>query len=204
MVKKANSTYINPGILEVYCGPMKCGKSRELINRVDKLQYISGSDVIFFKPKTDTRDKTVKSRFGNLSYNCIFIESNKPENIISHILNTEENIDVIVIDEIQFFQEEIINVIKTLLKNDINVIAAGLDLDFKGEPFGSMPHILTLADTVTKLHAICEHENCNAHATRTQRLIKGKPAHYNSPLILIGDTEHYESRCLLHHFVPRD
>ena len=79
---------------------------------------------------------------------------------------------------------------------------AGLDMDFRGEPFGSMPRLMTIAEDVTKLHAICL--VCGEEACRTQRLVNGEPAHYNDPIIMVGAQESYEARCRKHHLVPRD
>ena len=93
--------------------------------------------------------------------------------------------------------------VEELLKKDVNVIMAGLDLDFRGEPFGQMSYLLTIADFVQKCTGICDYDGCKAVATRTQRLVNGRPASYYSPIILIGDQkEGYQCRCLKHHKVP--
>jgi thymidine kinase len=186
-----------PGILEVFCGPMKSGKSLELIHRVEKLKYMTGINISFFKPKIDTREENLKSRFSGTSYDCNFVSNSR------EILNLIKDEKIIVIDEAQFFDEDLFLVIKHLLGQDFNVIAAGLDLDFRGEPFGPMPRILSLANEVKKLSGICDFKDCNNPAHFTQRLINGDPASYNSPLILIGDKDYYETRCRKHHFVPR-
>src|SRR5690606_13113844 len=103
---------------------------------------------------------------------------------------------------VQFFDEGIIDVIEQLADRDIRVIAAGLDLDFRGEPFGTLPQLLSMAEEVTKLRAICV--VCGESASRTQRLVNGKPAHYDDPIILVGAEESYEARCRKHHIVPRE
>jgi len=198
MIPKYNP-HIKPGILEVYCGPMRSGKTRELLNRVDKPK-IMDYGFLLLKPDIDTRDNTIKSRFGKLSYECIFVDHTKPETMF-HYLN--DKIKLVAVDEAQFFQEGIEEVIEKMLLNDINVVIAGLELDFRGEPFGRMHHILAKADIITKLDAICEFDGCKMPATRTQRLIDEKPAHFESPVVLIGDKlEGYEPRCLKHHIVP--
>tara|TARA_Y100000310_G_C20575482_1_gene760192 strand:- start:41 stop:664 length:624 start_codon:yes stop_codon:yes gene_type:complete len=192
--------HIKPGVLEIYCGPMKSGKTRELINRVDKLNYIEDCKFNLFKPLIDTRDKTVKSRFGELSYECSFVNEKTPYGIINRL---GKETKLVAIDEAHFFGEGIEKIIEILLKKDINVILAGLDLDFRGEPFGQMPTLLAMAHEVKKLTAICEYNGCSTVSTRTQRLVDGKPAPYNSPIILVGDSEEgYETRCLKHHQVP--
>ncbi|MDP2693043.1 MAG: thymidine kinase [bacterium] len=189
---------INPGILEVICGPMFSGKTFELIHRVEKLKYLEGSKYLFFKPARDTRTKNVKTRFNGLEAECVAIK--KPEEILKNIAGC----DLIGIDEAQFFQKDLVEVVEKLLKQDINVIVAGLDLDYRGVPFRVVSDLLSMADNVEKLFAACFHPRCNRKASRTQRLINGKPSHYNDPIIVVegsGD-EIYEARCIKHHSVP--
>lgn len=192
-----------PGVLEVYCGPMKSGKTRELINRVDKLEYLS-ERFVFIKPSIDTRNEKVHSRFlnGSKELDCQFV---KPEES-GKIIQVANGYEVVAIDEAQFFPPDLVAVVDEMLRNRKNVIIGGLDLDFRGEGFGPMPLLLARADYVEKLTAVCEYRKCNSPATRTQRLIGGGPAHYNSPIILVEGSglETYEARCLSHHFVPRD
>jgi thymidine kinase len=107
---------------------------------------------------------------------------------------------VIGIDEAQFFDEGITDVVQRLADHGFRVIVAGLDQDFRGEPFGPMPKMMSLAEQVTKLQAVCQ--TCGSPASRTQRLINGQPAGYEDPIILIGATEAYEPRCRHHHEVP--
>lgn len=108
--------------------------------------------------------------------------------------------DVIGVDEVQFFDESIVGTLTSLADQGYRVIAAGLDLDFRGEPFGVVPDLMALAETVTKLQAVCS--VCGSPASRTQRLINGKPASYDDPVILVGASEAYEARCRHHHEVP--
>ena len=108
-------------------------------------------------------------------------------------LKKEEDIDVIAIDEVQFFDEDVVAICDYLADQGKRVMVAGLDKDFRGEPFGVMPELLTRAEFVTKLTAVCA--KCGAPATRTQRLINNEPASFHDPIVLVGATEHYEPRC---------
>ena len=177
---------IKPGILEVYCGPMKSGKTRELIHRLDGLHYIRGCSFVVLKPALDTRTVEVQSRFGQLRCDCKLVDEKDPRRILEAVNGATQ---VVAIDEAQFFSPGIEGVVEGLLRRDKNVIVAGLDLDFRGEPFGQMHYLLARADIVHKLTGICDYEECGALATRTQRLVNGKPASYNSPIILIGDAQ---------------
>ena len=195
-----------PGILEVYCGPMKSGKTRELINRVDKLDYLPYKSR-FFKPSIDTRSTTIHSRFlnGGREIPCELIEQDRPYNILSSV----EGVDLVVIDEAQFFSISLSDVVEKLVREKKNVIIGGLDLDFRGEPFGPMPQLLARADFVRKLTAVCEYneaKRCDRLASRTQKLINGRPARYDTRLEAIEGKEQgisYQARCLEHHFVPK-
>jgi len=108
--------------------------------------------------------------------------------------------DVIAIDEVQFFDDDIVALCNNLADHGKRVICAGLDMDFRGVPFGPIPQLLAIAEHVDKLHAICV--ICGADACRTQRLIAGKPAYYDDPVVLVGASEVYEARCRAHHEVP--
>ncbi|OGH59949.1 MAG: hypothetical protein A2725_01795 [Candidatus Magasanikbacteria bacterium RIFCSPHIGHO2_01_FULL_33_34] len=189
---------INPGVLEVICGPMFSGKTFELIHRVEKLKYLEGSKYLFFKPDKDTRTKNIKTRFNDLEVQCITIKY--PDEILQNI----NGCDLIAIDEAQFFQKDIIAIVEKLLKQDINVIIAGLDLDYRGIPFNIMADLLAMADHIEKLFATCFYPHCHRKATRTQRLINNKPSHYNDPIIIVegAGKEIYEARCIKHHEVP--
>ena len=199
-MKTVESPFFKHGYLEVFCGPMKSGKTRELLNRVDKFKYIDDVNFIFIKPRVDTRDEKIISRFGELEYECIFIEEGQTESIVEIV----QNHNLVIIDEVQFFDNKIIEVIKKLTLRGYFVIVSGLDLDFRGEVFGSMGEILCLADKVNKLRGVCECEGCQSEATRTQRLINNEPAHYDSPIILVGDEdEGYYCRCTHHHEVKK-
>ena len=108
---------------------------------------------------------------------------------------------VVAMDEAQFFDPEIVDVAHELASRGVRVIIAGLDLDFRGEPFGPMPVLMAKAEKVDKLHAICM--TCGNEASRTQRLVNGKPARYDDPVVIVGASELYEARCREHHDVPR-
>ncbi|MFN2282593.1 MAG: thymidine kinase, partial [Anaerolineales bacterium] len=123
------------------------------------------------------------------------------ENITEIHALLQEGVTVVAIDEAQFFGEEIIRVVQDLVDRGIRVIVAGLDMDFRGVPFGQMPQLLALAEIVDKLHAICM--VCGEEATRTQRLVDGEPAYYDDPIIIVGASEMYEARCRIHHQVPK-
>lgn len=188
-------TYQN-GFIEVVCGPMFAGKTEELIRRIKRLEY-ANQVVLVFKPEIDNRyqakDEIVSHDLSKKP--SIIINSSK--DIMAHI---HEGVNAVVIDETQFFDEGIVEIVERLADRGIRVICGGLDRDFRGEPFGPMPKILALAEFVIKLTAICV--KSGEPATRTQRLINGKPAHYNDPTILVGASESYEPRSRNYHEVP--
>jgi thymidine kinase len=174
---------------------MFSGKSEELIRRV-KRASIAKQKVVVVKPLIDNRYSQEKVVAHNGSeVHCIPLAH--AEEIVGHV---DDTCDVVAIDEVQFFSDDIIEVCQTLVRQGKRVIAAGLDQDFRGEPFGPVPKLLALADEVTKLNAICV--VCGRPASRTQRIINGKPASYHDPIILIGATENYEARCNRCHVVP--
>lgn len=183
------------GRVEVICGSMFCGKTEELIRRVRRA-IIAKQKIKVFKPSIDDRYgiQSVTSHNGQ-RVEAIPVKSSYE---ILELLNGETT--VVAIDEAQFFDDGIVDVVQELAdKHNIRVIVAGLDLDFRAEPFGSMPSLLSMAEDVTKLHAICV--ECGESASRTQRLVNGKPARYNDPIILVGAQESYEARCREHHIV---
>lgn len=183
------------GWLEVICGSMFSGKSEELIRRVKRAHY-GKLNVAVFKPAIDRRydDEAVVAHSG-LSHAAAAVE--QARDILPLV---PRDADVVAIDEGQFFDEEIVSVVETLADNGVRVIVAGLDMDFRGLPFGPMPQLLARAETVTKLQAICV--CCGSPASRTQRLINGKPAAYDDPTIKVGAAESYEARCRHCHEVP--
>jgi thymidine kinase len=184
------------GWVEVICGSMFSGKSEELIRRVKRAQFAK-QKIAVFKPKIDNRysDRAV------VSHNGASLMAKPISHSIEILHHVEADTDVIAIDEVQFFDEGIVRVVQQLADSGYRVIAAGLDQDFRGEPFGPMPALLSIAEQITKLQAVCT--VCGSPASRTQRLIDGKPASYYDPIILVGAAEAYEPRCRHHHEVPQ-
>jgi thymidine kinase len=175
---------------------MFSGKSEELIRRVKRAE-IARQKVQVFKPVIDTRYGLGQvSSHSGARVNAVPALNAKE---VEEQLDPEANI--IGIDEVQFFDPAIVQTIEALAAQGRRVICAGLDMDFRGEPFGPMPELMARAEEVTKLSAICV--ECGAPATRTQRLINGKPAAYDDPIILVGASEAYEARCRACHCVPR-
>jgi len=183
------------GWLEVICGCMFAGKTEELIRRVKVFEF-SKKEVLVFKPKIDNRysENKVVSHAGSQT-DSIVVDSAKE--ILDYI---KESTAVVAIDEVQFFDADIVEVCQKLAGKGIRVMVAGLDTDFRGEPFGSMPILLSQAEFVTKLTAVCN--SCGGPATRTQRIIDGQPAAYDGATILVGAAESYEARCRHCHQVP--
>lgn len=192
---------IKPGLLEIFCGPMKSGKTLELLHRVEKIKYMNDCSYMLFKPAIDTREGMIKTRFNGLEVGCATVDN--PEEMLHKL---PKNCKVVAVDEGQFFKDNLVEVVLKLMNEDMNVIVAGLDLDFRGEPFGPMPKLLSMANYIKKLTAVCQYTGCNSLATRTQRLIKGEPASYHSPIVAVEGSaieESYEARCLKHHIVPK-
>lgn len=183
------------GCIEVVCGPMYSGKSEELIRRIRRAE-IAKQKVQVFKPTIDDRyDKQdIVSHRGDKIQG---IPVSRSEDILNYL---DEDTEVIGIDEVQFFDDGIVKVVNYLADNNKRVIVAGLDTDFRGEPFNVMPQLMAIAEFVDKITAICM--KCGNPATKTQRLIDGKPADYNDPIVLIGAKESYEARCRNCHEVP--
>lgn len=186
------------GWAEVICGSMFSGKSEELIRRIRQATY-GNLSVVVFKPVIDERFSAEEIVSHNGSA-VIAHPINKATEILDH-LDQYDDLDIVGIDEVQFFDEDIVYVVDQLASRGLRVIAAGLDTNFRGEPFGPMPKLMALSESVTKLNAICP--ICSSPASRTQRLIDGEPAAYDEPIILVGASESYEPRCRYHHEVPR-
>ena len=175
---------------ELITGPMSCGKTEELLRRIRR-SIIAKKKVKVISPQIDTREQGdyIKSRNG------LWLDAVKVKHSIQILSVVKEDDEIVAIDELQFFDANIVKVVAKLMQEGKKVIGTGLDLDFKGDTFGSMPELMCIATTVDKLHAVCM--KCGSdHATRTQRLIDGKPADKNSPLIMIGGDETYEARCV--------
>jgi len=183
------------GSLEVITGSMFSGKTDELIRRLRRAT-IARQKVQVFKPFVDDRDPSgmVTSHAGG-QFEAISI---KTAEAIPHAVSGDTA--VVAIDEAQFFDEMILKVCRDMADEGRRVIVAGLDTDFRGNPFGSMPWLMATAERVDKLHAICM--VCGKPATRTQRLIDNAPARASDPVIAVGAGELYEARCREHHQVP--
>jgi thymidine kinase len=184
------------GWLELICGSMFSGKTEELLRRVRRAE-IARKRVQLFKPQIDNRYglERVASHNGIARNDALVVAT--PAEIVTL---TAAETEVIAIDEVQFFDWTIADVCTQLADQGRRVVAAGLDQDFRGEPFGPMPLLLALAESVEKLNAICV--CCGAPASRTQRLIDDRPARYDDPIILVGGSESYEARCRACHVVP--
>jgi len=184
------------GSIEVVCGSMFSGKTDELIRRLVRAT-IAKQKVQVFKPAIDVRyaAEKVTSHAGS-NFDAIPVE--KAADIREKL---DQDTTVIAIDEAQFFDDEVVQVAKELAARGLRVLAAGLDMDFRGEPFGPMPILMSMAEHVDKLHAICM--VCGDEASRTQRLVNGQPARYDDPVVIVGASELYEARCRVHHEVPR-
>lgn len=188
------------GSVTVICGSMFSGKTEELIRLVRRAMHARKS-VQVFKSALDTRcDTTVVRTHDGACFHATAVQDSKA---ITDLLLP--NTQVVGIEEIQFLDDRVVDLCQDLADRGIEVIAAGLDQDFRGLPFGFMPTLMALADNVIKLHAICM--VCGEEASRTQRLVDGRPAAWNEPTILIGADERYEARCRRCHkvtLVPRD
>lgn len=182
------------GWIECITGSMFSGKSEELIRRLKRGMYAK-QKVVVFKPAIDNRyhKEKVVSHNGN-AIEAITIKA--AEEIFEQDLT---GVDVIGIDEVQFFEHSVVDIAQELAEQGHRVIVAGLDMDFRGEPFEPMPQLMAVSELVTKLQAVCA--VCGAPASRTQRLINGRPAKADDPIIMVGADESYESRCRAHHIV---
>ena len=184
------------GWIELVCGSMFSGKTEELLRRIRRAE-IARKKVQLFKPTIDNRYGLVRvaSHDGIGREDAVVVCD--AEDILRRL---DADTEVVAVDEVQFFDDSIADVCDHLADRGLRVIVAGLDQDFRGEPFGPMPLLLARAELVDKLHAICV--SCGAAASRTQRLIDGRPARYDDPVILVGGSESYEARCRNCHEVP--
>lgn len=184
------------GQVELICGSMFSGKTEELIRRVRRAE-IARQKVQVFKPSLDDRYGVQRVT----SHNGVNLGAVAVENAHEILDLVQPDAEVIAIDEAQFFDPEVASVCNTLAERGLRVIVAGLDMDFRGEPFGPMPMLMAEAEKVSKLRAICV--ICGREASRTQRLIDGQPAAYDDPVILVGAKEVYQARCRHCHQAPR-
>jgi len=176
---------------------MFSGKTEEMIRRLRRA-VIAKQKVQVFKPIIDNRYKAERvTSHAGLDFEALPIKDSSDIQI-----NLMTDTTVVGIDEAQFFDDGIVDVIESLADKGMRVLVTGLDMNFRGEPFGCMPVLLSRADKVDKLQAICM--VCGEPATRTQRLVNGKPAHFDDPVVIVGASEMYEARCRSHHEVPKD
>ncbi|MDD5884661.1 MAG: thymidine kinase [Erysipelotrichaceae bacterium] len=177
-----------PGWIEVITGPMFAGKSEELIRRLRRLDYAKKKYLVF-KPQIDNRysQTDVVSHIKN-KVKAIPIKD------VNEILHYDvSKVNAVAIDEVQFFSMDAVRVADLLANQGIRVICAGLDMDFRGEPFPVVANLMAKAEDITKLTAICV--KCGAPATMTQRIVNGIPASYDEPVVVVGAAESYEPRC---------
>jgi thymidine kinase len=183
-------TPVNIGWIEVIAGCMFSGKTEELIRRLRRAK-IAKQNVMIFKPKIDNRYSEYEIvSHSEQAMEAIIVET--PEEILAQ----SQEADVIGIDEGQFFDNNLVDVCNKLADNGKRVIVAGLDQDYKGEPFEPMPQLLAVAEYITKTLAICV--KCGNPADRTQRIVASKD------LVLVGSTDAYEARCRNCHYIPEE
>lgn len=181
----------NKGRLHVIAGCMSSGKTGELIRLLSR-HAVAGDSVVIYKHSVDSRDGAkARSRLGTEMEARVVDRADQVH---------AEGCRVVAIEEAQFFDSDLVRVVRGLLDDGNIVYATGLNQDFRGEPFGVMPTLLALADEVSMLNAICQ--KCHGVGTRTQRIIDGEPAPWDSPLILVGGADYYEARCPDCHEVP--
>ena len=175
------------GWLEVVCGPMFSGKSEEMIRRLRRAE-IAGQRVVIFKPKIDDRyDAADIVSHAGVRMRGVAVGS------VAELLSRARGFEVVGIDEVQFFEPSVVEAALSLAEGGTRVVVAGLDRDFRREPFGPMPLLLAHAEFVDKLQAVCH--RCGEPATTTQRLVDGRPAPYSGDTVVIGAAEQYEARC---------
>jgi thymidine kinase len=175
------------GWLEVICGPMFSGKSEEMIRRLRRAE-IAGQRVVIFKPRIDDRyDAADVVSHAGARMRAVPVSS------VAQLVELANGFDVVGIDEVQFFEHTIVVSSLRLAESGVRVVVAGLDQDFRRLPFGPMPELLSHAEFVDKLQAVCH--RCGGPATTTQRLVDGSPAPYSGDTVLVGAAEQYEARC---------
>jgi thymidine kinase len=188
---------MRPGWIEVITGVMFSGKSEELIRRVRRA-IIARRQVQVFKSHFDSR---YAGLYSVSSHDGRELEATPIDSAAEIFRMVRPETELVAIDEAQFLDDEIVTVSSALAARGVRVILAGTDTDFRGEPFGAMGNLMAVAESVTKLQAICV--VCGDLAIRNQRLIDGRPARYDSPTIMVGGRESYEARCRHCHRVPR-
>jgi len=186
-----------PGRIEVIAGVMFSGKSEELIRRVRRA-VIAKNQVQVFKSHLDARYAglySISTHDGGL------VEAEPVDSSDEIMTRRRPDTQVLAVDEVQFLDDGIVDVANTLADQGVRIVLAGIDMDFRGLPFGPMPALLAIAEIVDKLQAICV--VCGEPASRNQRLVNGRPALWDSPTIMVGGRESYEARCRSCHRVPK-
>jgi thymidine kinase len=188
------------GSLEVITGPMFSGKTDELIRRLRRARIARQKVQVFF-PAIDSR--YTGNDYGKVTSHAGTEFDAAPVRSAGDILHlVEEDTSVVGIDDAQFFDDDILPILNKLVSTAVRVIVTGLDTDFRGEPFGPIPFLMAQAERLDKLQAICM--VCGEPASRTLRLVNGKPAGPHDPVVMVGDNEMYEARCRAHHTVPKE
>ena len=177
------------GQIEVICGPMFSGKTEELIRRLRRAR-IARQRIQVFKPAVDTRH----APDAVVSHSQDRFEARLLSSSAEVLRAVDDRTDVVGVDEVQFFDAGIVAVVQELVADGLRIVAAGLDTDFRAEPFGSMPTLLAISEFVDKLQAVCH--RCGGMATRTQRLVDGRPAPFSGETIQVGALDSYEARCV--------
>ena len=193
------TTHQRSGRIEVVAGVMFSGKSEELIRRIRRA-IIARHRVQVFKSHLDARYEGLHRVSSHTGVTIEAQPIDRSDEILRRI-ERPEAVDVVAVDEVQFLDAGIVEVTTHLAERGVRVICAGTDTDFRGEPFGMMGHLMAIAEEVTKLQAICV--VCGDLACRNQRLVDGRPARWNMPVVMVGGSESYEARCRKCFQVPR-
>ncbi|MES2124735.1 MAG: thymidine kinase [Gemmatimonadota bacterium] len=188
-----------PGRIEVVAGVMFSGKSEELIRRIRRA-LIAKKRVCVFKSHLDERYHGVQHVSSHTGISLEAAPIDRSDEILRRVAEPE-SVDLVAVDEVQFLDAGIVEVATHLAERGVRVVLAGTDTDFRGEPFGMMGHLMAIAEEVTKLQAICV--VCGDLACRNQRLVDGRPARWNMPIVMVGGSESYEARCRRCFQVPR-
>jgi thymidine kinase len=186
-----------PGRIEVIAGVMFSGKSEELIRRVRRA-VIAKKRVQVFKSHLDAR---YAGLYSISTHDGGIVEAEPVDSSEEIVTRRRPATEMLAVDEVQFLDDGIVSVANTLADQGVRIVLAGIDMDFRGLPFGPMPALLAIAEMVDKLQAICV--VCGEPASRNQRLVNGRPALWDSPTIMVGGRESYEARCRYCHKVPR-
>ncbi|MEO5826720.1 MAG: thymidine kinase [Gemmatimonadales bacterium] len=193
------TTSQRPGRIEIVAGVMFSGKSEELIRRVRRA-IIARTPVQVFKSHLDARYEGLEHVSSHTGLTFTARPIDRSEEILRHVVTTPD-VGVVAVDETQFLDAGIVEVATHLAEHGTRVILAGTDTDFRGEPFGMMGHLMAIAEDVTKLQAICV--VCGDLACRNQRLVAGRPAQWDMPVVMVGGSETYEARCRRCFQMPR-